>query len=95
MKIYLIAIIKVKPQYREEVLNTLQNMVAHTRKETECESYNLHQGLDDENLFTFYEVWKSQEGLDAHNQQPYIQAFGQLIADKLVEKPTILLTNLI
>ena len=95
MKIYLTAIIKAKEQYREEVLSVLQEMVQQTRKEEACELYTLHQGIEDNNLFTFYEIWKSKEGLEAHNEQPYIKAFGVLVEEKLQEPPTILLTTLI
>ncbi|GEP93607.1 Quinol monooxygenase YgiN [Chitinophaga terrae (ex Kim and Jung 2007)] len=95
MKIYLTAIIKTKDEHRDEVKAVLENMVLQTRKEAACESYNLHQGIEDKNLFVFYEIWKSKEGLDAHNQQPYIKAFGALADEKLQEKPTILLTSLI
>ena len=95
MKIYLTAIIKAKAESRDEVLSVLQNMVEQTRKEEACELYTLHQGIDDKNLFTFYEIWKSKEGLDAHNQQPYIKAFGQLAAEKLQEPPIVLLTTLL
>jgi len=95
MKIYLTAVIKAKDEYREEVTSVLQNMVQQTRKEEACELYNLHQGLDDKNLFTFYEIWKTKEGLEAHNEQPYIQAFGNLVEEKLQEKPTILRTTLL
>ncbi|MCF6403733.1 antibiotic biosynthesis monooxygenase [Chitinophaga filiformis] len=95
MKIYLTAIIKAKEAYREEVAAVLQNMVLHTRKEEACELYSLHQGIEDKNLFTFYEIWKSKEGLDEHNQQPYIKAFGALVEEKLEERPVVLLTSLI
>lgn len=94
MKIYLTAIIKAKEEHREEVAAILQNMVLQTRKEEASELYSLHQGIEDKNLFTFYEIWKSKEGLDAHNQQPYIKAFGEL-SEKLQEQPIVLLTNLI
>lgn len=95
MKIYLTAIIKAKEKYRDEVAAILQNMVQQTRKEEACELYNLHQGQEDQNLFTFYEIWKSKEGLAAHNEQPYIKVFGKLATEKLQEKPTIILTTLI
>lgn len=93
MKIYLTAIIRAKEEYREEVAAVLQNMVLHTRKEEACELYSLHQSIEDRNLFTFYEIWKSKEGLDSHNQQPYIKAFGGLVEEKLQEKPVVLLTT--
>ncbi len=94
MKIHLTAIIKAKDEYRDDVISILKHMVEQTRKEEACELYNLHQGLDDKNLFTFYEIWKSKEGLDAHNKQPYLKAFGDIVQEKLLEVPTILLTTL-
>ena len=95
MKIYLTAIIKAKEEYREEVLEVLQNMVKETMKEEANELYALHQGIEDKNQFVFYEIWKSKEGLAQHNQQPYIQAFGALADEKLQEKPQIYLTEII
>ncbi len=91
--IYLTAIIKTKPEYREEVLSVLQNMVAETRKEQANLQYDLHQEITDENVFVFYEIWKDQVHLDAHNQQPYIAEFGNLVNEKLQETPQIYITN--
>jgi len=95
MKIYLTAIIKAKEEYRNEVLEVLQNMVTETQKEKSNELYTLHQGIEDKNHFVFYEIWNSKEGLDDHNQQPYIKAFGDLVEEKLQEKPQIYLTEII
>ena len=95
MKIYVTAIIKAKEKYRNEVLKTLQNMVVETRNEKACELYDLHQGSDDKNLFVFYEIWENQEGINQHNLQPYIAAFGELINEKLQEQPIVVTTNLI
>lgn len=95
MKIYLTAIIKAKEEHRTEVLEVLQNMVAETRKEEANELYALHQGIEDKNHFIFYEIWKSEEGLRQHNEQSYIKAFGELVDEKLQEKPQIYLTNII
>lgn len=95
MKIYLTAVIKAKEEHRNEVLEVLQNMVKQTGKEDANELYTLHQGIEDKNQFVFYEIWKSKEGLDQHNQQPYIQAFGALVDEKLQEKPQIYLTEII
>ncbi|WP_126653773.1 putative quinol monooxygenase [Chryseobacterium aureum] len=95
MKIHLTAIIKSKEEHQAEVLEVLQHMVKETRKEEACELYSLHQGIENKNEFVFYEIWKSEEGLAQHNQQPYIQAFGALADEKLQEKPQIYLTHLI
>lgn len=95
MKIYLTAVIKAKDEFRNEVLKVLQHMVEETMKEEANELYTLHQGIEDKNQFVFYEIWKSEEGLSKHNQQPYIQDFGALVDEKLQEKPQIYLTQLI
>lgn len=95
MKIYLTAVIKAKEEHQAEVLNVLQNMVKETRKEEACELYSLHQGIEDKNEFVFYEIWKDIVGLEQHNQQPYIQAFGTLIDEKLQEAPQIYKTNIL
>lgn len=95
MKIYLTAIIKAKEEHRTEVLEVLQNMVTETRTEEANELYTLHQGIEDKNHFVFYEIWKSEEGLKQHNEQPYIKAFGGLVDEKLQEKPQIYLTEII
>ncbi|MDR6160363.1 quinol monooxygenase YgiN [Chryseobacterium sp. SLBN-27] len=95
MKIYLTAIIKAKEEYITEVLEVLQNMVKETVKEEANELYTLHQGIENKNQFIFYEIWKSEEGLAEHNQQPYIKAFAELIDEKLEEKPQIFITQII
>lgn len=95
MKIYLTAIIKAKEEYRAEVLEVLQNMVKETVKEEANELYTLHQSIEDKNHFIFYEIWKSEEGLEKHNEQPYIKAFGNLVDEKLLEKPQIYKSEII
>ena len=95
MKIHLTAIIKAKEEHRTEVLGVLQNMVKETQKEEANELYTLHQGIEDKNQFIFYEIWKSEEGLAQHNQQPYIQYFVNLIDEKLQEKPQMYKTHTI
>lgn len=86
MSIYLTAILKSKTDKIQELKSVLNNMVLNTRKEEACEKYDLQQGLDDESIFIFHEIWKSKEGLDAHNQQPYIREFVEK-APELLEKP--------
>ncbi|HEY0297668.1 MAG TPA: putative quinol monooxygenase [Arachidicoccus sp.] len=95
MKIYLTAIIKTKPEHRASVLSLLNNMVEQTRKEKACQLYNLHNGIEDENLFIFYEIWENQEGLEQHNQQPYLLEFGKIVEEKLQHAPAIYKTTLL
>jgi len=86
MSIYLTAILKSNKESIQDLKSILDNMVLNTRKEEACEKYELQQSLDDETVFIFHEIWKSKEGLDAHNQQPYIQEFVEKVPE-LLEKP--------
>lgn len=93
MNIYLTAIITSKPEFLQEVKAVLENMVVHTRKESACLQYDLHQSIENENIFVFYEIWENQFGLDNHNTQSYIEEFRQLVTEKLAELPEIYLTQ--
>ena len=93
MKIYLTAIIKSKPDFLSEIKSTLENMVVHSRQEMACLQYDLYQSIEDENIFTFYEIWENQESLTQHNEQPYIKAFENLAKEKLQETPLIYVTQ--
>lgn len=95
MKIYLTVVLRTKEAYRDQVKKTLQEMVRLTRLEPAAELYNLHQGIEDPNIFTFYEIWKDQAGLDAHNAQPYIKDFEPKYGAFLQEEPTLIKTVLI
>ena len=92
MKIYLTAIIETQPEFLSEVKGVLENMVVETRKESACLQYDLHQSIENENTFIFYEIWANQSGLDEHNKQPYIQEFIEL-GNKLASSPSIYLSK--
>ena len=93
MNIYLTATLNSKPEFTEEVKAVLQTMVTESRKEKACIQYDLHQGIKDKTLFVFWEIWESEAALQEHNQQPYIQAFGKLVDEKLQETPKIYFTE--
>ncbi|WP_353719190.1 putative quinol monooxygenase [Dyadobacter sp. 676] len=90
MPVYLTAVIKSQTAYRDEVRETLLNMVTESRKEPACIQYDLFQDSSDPDVFVFREIWESREGLDAHNEQPYIRAFGAPL-EKLQTDPEIYL----
>lgn len=74
-KITVLAKIKAKDTTTETVKQQALAMVAPTRTEAGCISYDLHQSTEDESLFMFYENWTSKKALDEHIQTPYLQAF--------------------
>ncbi|WP_316802246.1 putative quinol monooxygenase [Pedobacter nototheniae] len=80
MSIYLTVTIKGKVEKVEELKAILLDMVVNSRREEACLQYDLHQQVE-ENIFIFHEEWASQAGLDAHNNQTYIKAFGEKSKD--------------
>lgn len=93
MKIYIIAVVKLKPEYRGEMMKVLMNMVEETRKEEACIQYDLHEDIENENIFVFYEIWNSAEGLRQHNRQAYIKEFGAMADKGYVTETTIYKTK--
>jgi quinol monooxygenase YgiN len=77
MEINLTVIIKSKPEYREELKLVLKNLVDNSTKEAACLRYDLHQNIEDPNVFIFHEIWKNKEGLDLHKEQSYSLEFNR------------------
>jgi quinol monooxygenase YgiN len=71
----LVVPIKVKSEFRGEVRNLLLELARQTRKEAGNIHYIVHEVADHKNEFLIYEVWKNQEALAFHMQQPYLIKF--------------------
>jgi quinol monooxygenase YgiN len=79
---------KVITEKRAELLQTLRSMTEKIRKEKGCKSCYFYQDVENENIFSVIEEWKTQEELDSHMKS---DMFGALIGAKslLVEPPEI------
>ena len=93
MKINLTVIIKSKSEYREELKAILVDLTKNSKKEATCLQYDLHQNIEDPNVFILHEVWKNKEGLDLHNKQSYLLKFIQTSELFLEEKITVFTTS--
>lgn len=89
MNIYLTAIITAKPGNADAMKTALKELVIGSTQESACLQYDLHQSADDEHIFIFHELWKDQEGLDLHNEQPHIKTFIAQTAD-IINGPAVL-----
>ncbi len=76
---------KAKSGQEERLKQQLLSQLAPTRAEAGCINYDLHQDPHNPSRFMFYENWTSQEALDQHIQQPYIQAFLTQTEELLAE----------
>jgi len=93
MEINLTVILKSKSENREELKAILEDLVENSRKEKACIQYDLHQNIDDKNIFVFHEIWKNKEGLDLHNKQSYLLNFKQAVESLLQEKIIVYSTS--
>jgi quinol monooxygenase YgiN len=84
-----IARFRAKEGQESRLGQELQRLLAPTRAEDGCISYDLHQSTSDPALFVFYENWASQEALDAHFQTPHLQALLKLVSDLVEGRPDI------
>lgn len=67
---------------REEALGeALLAVIEPSRAEAGCEAYELHRSSEDPALKVMYEVWASQEALDAHFETPHLQRLAAQCAE--------------
>ena len=79
----IVAIIILKPEYKDEVLKALHNVVDATRKEEGNVSYDLHQSTSESLSYTILEVWKSEEAIAIHNASTHFDEFKKAIDGKI------------
>lgn len=86
-EISIVAEIELKPEFREELMPTLKELVHRSREEEANIKYELTESMEKSGHFFVLECWKSAEGIEKHNVTPHFQAFAAAIqgkADKLV-----------
>lgn len=68
------------PGNRDAVIKLCRSMIAPSRAEAGCISYKFYQNVADENEFFFYEEWKDQNAIDAHNNSAHYRDFSPKFA---------------
>lgn len=76
---------RAKPGMEEELGKRLLALVAPSRAEEGCISYDMHQSKDDPAVWMAYENWRSEEDLELHFQKPYLRAFDDNKDEVLAE----------
>lgn len=74
MSLRVFAHIQARPNTIQETEAMLLELIAPTRQEAGCISYQLHKNNADPAGFTFVEEWVSDEALNAHLQTPHLTA---------------------
>jgi quinol monooxygenase YgiN len=94
-KVTVVASIKAKPGMEDKVREAVMNLVAPTRKEAGCITYDLHVSIDDKGRLMLYENWVSKKDLDEHLEMPYLKDFLGKSGDLLAEPVEIALYEMI
>jgi len=85
--IRLVARLKARPGKVEALRAVLFGLLAPTRTEEGCITYEMLQNLEDPTDFTFVEEWSGQPAIDAHFASEHIREalaqFPDLLADEL------------
>ena len=68
-----------RPEKRKEVMQTLLSMIEPTLQEKGCLSYQVFQGIEDENVFSLIKEWKTRKDLDRYLRT---DRFGVLLGTK-------------
>lgn len=84
-----VARIKAKPEKVGEVRELLRGLIAPTRKESGCFSYELLQNTKDPTDFTFVEEWVSEAALASHAASDHLKAIGPKLHPVVVDAPDI------
>jgi quinol monooxygenase YgiN len=75
----------------EELRQVLLDMIAPSRKDAGCISYDLHQSPEHKSCFLFFENWETKEHLDKHLTTSHLKAFNAKSPNLLAEPPQITL----
>ncbi len=73
----IVAKILAKADKRELVKAELIKLIKPTLAEKGCINYDLHQDLENKNLFLFYENWESRDLWQDHMKNPHISAYAK------------------
>ena len=93
MPLTVIARFDAKPGMENKVKEGLQGMVAPSRAEEGCLSYDVYQSSDSPALLFTYENWTGKDALDAHMQTPHFQALDAAGKETLAKPAEIDLLN--
>jgi len=84
--IFVIATLTLRPGAAEALAPAIAAVIAVTRSEAGCLSYDLFRSLSDPDTYVFVERWRSRADLSAHGKQPHLAAWREAYAPWLVSR---------
>lgn len=71
---HILARITVKPDAADTVRGLMSELMAKSRHDAGCESYEVYQRVDAPHVFQTVETWRSAADADAHMTTPHVGA---------------------
>lgn len=81
--IYVVATLIVKSEKRADFLENARDVIAATRREPGCLTYDLTSSITEPNEFIFVERWESREALAGHFETPHFLRWRKLCGEYL------------
>jgi len=75
----------VRPERRQDLLETMRGILEPTRVERGCLSYRLYEDVEDRNTFVLIEEWATQKDLERHirtDNQRQLLALMDLLSEQ-------------
>lgn len=88
-----VAHMRAREGRQQELRDALIALVEPTGREEGFVNYDLHQGVEDPDLFYLYENWDNAALLDAHLATPHLSEFAARLPD-LVDDTGLTITRL-
>ncbi len=89
MSINVVAVITAKPGSEDAVREAMKGLVAPTRDEEGCLSYDLSESSSAPGTFITVEQWSDPSDLDKHMQTEHIQSALNVLGSELAAPPAI------
>lgn len=83
--LYMIATLRLKPGEHPAFMHAAANLIAATRQEPGCISYDLQRSITDPQVFVFLERWNSRDSMEIHMRSEHLAAFRALSGDVVQE----------
>lgn len=93
-EIIICAILKAKSGQEEQLRDELLNLVEPSRAEKGCIQYKLHQSIEENGTFVFYETWASESEINEHVNTEHYKIYRKNIETIIDSMDVYLLKNL-
>lgn len=87
-QLVLVATIRAKPGTRDRLRSAFVELERHSRTEQGCIKYDLHQSMEDDDIFLFYEIWSGEDALGQHASSQFMME-SQKVTRELIESVSL------